>query len=68
MSIPWQFKFNCDQICTVEKQTGEVVRVRVEGVQNRRHLECPMYDVREVNSGIGYPALESSLRAEARKR
>ena len=68
MSIPWKFKFNFDQICTVEKQTGEVVRVRIEGVQNRRHLECPMYDVREIKSGIGYPALESSLRAEVRSR
>jgi hypothetical protein len=59
----WKFKFIPNAICSLEKQTGEVVQVRIEGVVCSRHTDwLPIYNVREVVSGEGYPVAESNLR------
>jgi hypothetical protein len=65
----WKFRYKPHAICSLEKQTGEVVQVRIEGVVCSRHTEwIPIYDVREVVGGLGYPASESNLRAMAVSR
>lgn len=61
MSKPWNIKYNRESICTLVKQTGQTVRVRIESVRVNRFGEV-LYDVRELETNIGYPALESSLR------
>jgi hypothetical protein len=59
----WKFKYKLNAICSLEKQTGEVVQVRIEGVVCSRHTDWqPLYDVREVVGGKGYPVCESNLR------
>ena len=62
MSSSWPIKFNLHQICTVTKQTGETVRVRIEDVRVNRRGEV-LYGVHEIVSGIDYPACETSLKA-----
>jgi hypothetical protein len=59
----WKFKHKPHAIVSLEKQPGDIVQVRIEGVECSKHTDWqPMYLVREVASGEGYPALESSLR------
>jgi hypothetical protein len=62
MSSSWPIKFNLHQICTVTKDSGETVRVRVEDVRVNRRGEV-LYGVHEIVSGIEYPACETSLKA-----
>ena len=65
----WKFKYKPHSICSLEKQTGKVVQVRIEGVQCSRHTDwIPIYNVREVVSGEGYPVAESNLRVVAVSR
>ena len=35
----WKFKYRPHAICSLEKQTGEIVQVRIEGVVCSRHSE-----------------------------
>ena len=59
----WKFKYKPHAICIVENGNGEVVQVRIEGVVCSRHTEwLPIYNVREVVGGEGYPVCESNLR------
>ena len=61
MIHPWNIKFNRNAICTL---VGSTTRVRIEAVRVNRFGEV-MYDVREIESNEGYPALEASLRSAA---
>lgn len=61
MSKPWNIKYNRESVCMLAKQTGKTVLVRIESVRVNRFGEV-LYDVREIETNIGYPALESSLR------
>jgi hypothetical protein len=56
MTHPWNIKYNRGAICTL---VGSATQVRVN-----RFGEV-MYDVREVETNEGYPALEASLRLAA---
>lgn len=58
MIQPWNIKYNRNAICTL---VGSQTRVRIEAVRVNRFGEV-MYDVREVDTNQGYPALEGSLR------
>lgn len=62
MSSAWSIKFNRHQVCTIAKQTGETVKVRIEDVRVDRHGEV-LYGVHEIDSGVNYPACETSLKA-----
>jgi hypothetical protein len=64
MSHPWNIKYNRGAICTVIKTDGTKHRVRIESVRVNRFGEV-VYDVREIETNEGYPALESSLRLAA---
>ena len=55
-------KFAIDQILKLTKRDGEAVAVRVEGISINKRFEHPIYDVREVESRIGYPASENELK------
>jgi hypothetical protein len=61
MIHPWNIKFNRNAICTL---VGSTTRVWIEAVRVNRFGEV-MYDVREIESNEGYPALEASLRSAA---
>ena len=61
MIHPWSIKFNRNAICTL---VGDDRRVRIEAVRVNRFGEV-MYDVREIETNEGYPALEASLRSAA---
>jgi len=61
MSHPWNIKYNRGAICTL---VNDHRRVRIESVRVNRFGEV-MYDVREIETNEGYPALESSLRLAA---
>ena len=61
MIHPWNIKFNRNAICTL---VGDDRRVRIESVRVNRFGEV-MYDVREIETNEGYPALEASLRSAA---
>ena len=64
MTQPWNIKYNRGAICTVIKTDGTKHRVRIESVRVNRFGEV-MYDVREIETSVGYPALETSLRLAA---
>ena len=57
----WNIKFHRNAICTL---VGSTTRVRIESVRVNRFGEV-MYDVREIETNEGYPALEASLRLTA---
>jgi hypothetical protein len=61
MSHPWNIKYNRGAICTL---VNDHRRVRIESVRVNRFGEV-LYDVREIETNEGYPALESSLRLAA---
>jgi hypothetical protein len=61
MIQPWNIKYNRNAVCTL---VGSTTRVRIESVRVNRFGEV-MYDVREIQTNEGYPALESSLRLAA---
>jgi hypothetical protein len=61
MTHPWNIKYNRGAICTL---VGSATQVRIESVRVNRFGEV-MYDVREVETNEGYPALEASLRLAA---
>ena len=61
MSKPWNIKFDRGAICTL---VGTKTRVRIESVRVNRFGEV-LYDVREIETNEGYPALEGSLRLAA---
>ena len=61
MNQPWNIKYNRGAICTL---AGQQTRVRIEAVRVNRFGEV-RYDVREIESNEGYPALEASLRLAA---
>jgi hypothetical protein len=55
MSIKdWGIKFYPRQVVAIEIRPGEVVSVEIEGVSVRG--DSVIYDVREVESRMGYPA------------
>lgn len=57
----WPMKFRPFQRCWLAKE-GQRVLVEIEGVRIHNGLDEAVYDVREFDSGIGYPALESKLK------
>jgi hypothetical protein len=61
MSHPWNIKYNRGAICTL---VNDHRRVRIESVRVNRFGEV-LYEVREIETNEGYPALESSLRLAA---
>lgn len=56
-------KFNLRQTVELTKHTGEVTVVEIEGFRNHVKFDYPIYDVREVETRVGYPAGEPSLKA-----
>jgi hypothetical protein len=65
--MSWDIKHNRNEICELLKHTGEVVRVRIEGVRCYRSNEL-RYDICEADSGFRYEVGESSLRKIKAKR
>lgn len=60
----WGIKYNPGQIVLLAKQTGETARVRIEGVQAHTRAHGVIYDVREIDTAICYPAGQKELRAK----
>lgn len=61
MAHAFKIKLMCGAIRTVTRGDGLKVDVKIEGVSCWGDDE-PMYDVREILSGVGYPALEHDLK------
>lgn len=59
---PWPMKFRPFEVVILRKSNAEETAVRIEGVRHWHKQEEPLYDVRELDSQLGYPVLESKLR------
>ncbi len=60
----WGIKFERGQIVMLDKHQAGPTRVRIVGVHAYEHSpKDVMYDVREIETRIGYPAMQSSLKA-----
>jgi phage terminase large subunit-like protein len=62
MKADWGIKFERGQVVMLDK-SGVPTRVRILGVTVYDHSpKDPMYEVSEVDTGIRYPAMQSSLK------
>lgn len=57
----WGIKYHRGELVTLKKCGGEAVTVRIEGVSCSKSGGT-IYDVREIDTGEGYPAMQDSLK------
>lgn len=62
----WELKFGYNEVAVLRKSKDLDLDVRIEGVSVRKN-DTPIYSVREVITGEGYPAAETSLKRQIRK-
>lgn len=61
MEKNWDIKFKPFEAAMLTKSTGETVKVQIESLATSEPGK-PMFNVREVISRIGYPAMQSELK------
>ncbi len=68
MNRKWEIKFEPGQTVILDK-SGIFCEVQIEGVRSHKSIDWEViYDVREIDSRVGYPASQKNLSVRPSKK
>jgi hypothetical protein len=68
MNREWEIKFSPGQTVILDK-SGNPCEVQIEGVRCHKSIDWEViYDVREIESRVGYPASQKNLSGKLAKK